>query len=69
MQPVEVTGLDLAFPRRAIELAREARNDGRHPFGALIVNEHGETVTEARNNAVLPIAIPGLVCLDGRMQS
>jgi tRNA(Arg) A34 adenosine deaminase TadA len=58
MEPVGVTGPGIAFLRRAIELAREARNDGRHPFGALIVNEHGETVVEARNNAVLPKGDP-----------
>jgi len=45
---------DLAFLRRAIDLAREAREDGRHPFGALIVDQRGQTVVEARNNAVRP---------------
>ena len=50
----EVTEKDLAFLRQAIDLARSARQDGRHPFGALIVNERGETVVEARNNAVRP---------------
>jgi tRNA(Arg) A34 adenosine deaminase TadA len=50
----DVTEQDLVFLRQAIELAREARKDGRHPFGALIVNERGETVVAARNNAVRP---------------
>ena len=54
----EISERDLKFVRRAIELAREARNDGRHPFGSLIVNERGETVVEARNNAVLPKGDP-----------
>ena len=54
----QVTEHDLIFLRRAIELAREARNDGRHPFGSLIVNEHGETIVEARNNAVRPKGDP-----------
>jgi tRNA(Arg) A34 adenosine deaminase TadA len=49
---------DLIFLRRAIELAREARNDGRHPFGSLIVNARGEVVVEARNNAVRPKGDP-----------
>jgi tRNA(Arg) A34 adenosine deaminase TadA len=49
---------DLKFLRRAIELAREARRDGRHPFGALIVNERGEIIIEARNNAVRPTGDP-----------
>jgi tRNA(Arg) A34 adenosine deaminase TadA len=58
MEANEVSGQDLAFLRRAIELAREARSYGRHPFGALIVNERGETVVEARNNAVRPKGDP-----------
>ena len=36
-----VSEQDLVFLRRAIDLAREARRDGRHPFGALIVNQRG----------------------------
>ncbi len=59
MPPEEaVTEQDLIFLRRAIDLAREARADGRHPFGALIVNEHGETVVAALNNAVRPKGDP-----------
>ena len=54
----QVTEQDLAFLRQAIELARSAREDGRHPFGALIVNERGETVVAARNNAVRPKGDP-----------
>ena len=54
----EVSEKDLAFLRQAIELAREARGDGRHPFGALIVNEFGETVAAALNNAVRPAGDP-----------
>ncbi len=54
----QVIEQDLIFLRQAIELAREARSDGRHPFGALIVNERGETVVAARNNAVRPKGDP-----------
>jgi len=49
---------DLRFLREAIQLALEARRDGRQPFGALIVNEHGERVAAARNNAVRPKGDP-----------
>ena len=49
---------DRVMIRRAIALAVEARNDGRHPFGALIVNQWGEIVVEARNNAVRPKGDP-----------
>jgi tRNA(Arg) A34 adenosine deaminase TadA len=58
MTSEDVTEQDLRFLRRAIELAREARDDGRHPFGSLIVNERGEIVVEARNNAVRPKGEP-----------
>ena len=58
MSNEEVSEKDLAFLRQAIELAREARSDGRHPFGALIVNEFGETVAAALNNAVKPAGDP-----------
>ena len=49
---------DLVFLRRAIELARMARADGRHPFGSLIVNARGEVVVEGLNNAVPPRGDP-----------
>jgi tRNA(Arg) A34 adenosine deaminase TadA len=54
----DLTAQDLVFLRRAIELAREARADGRHPFGCVIVNERGETIVESRNNAVRPKGDP-----------
>jgi tRNA(Arg) A34 adenosine deaminase TadA len=47
-----------AFLRRAIELAREARALGRHPFGSLVVNARGEIVVESHNNAVPPAGDP-----------
>ena len=50
----DISDEDLGFLRRAIELAQEARGQGRHPFGALIVNAMGKVLVEARNNAVRP---------------
>jgi tRNA(Arg) A34 adenosine deaminase TadA len=35
--------------RRALELAREAREHGNHPFGALLVDAEGNVVLEAQN--------------------
>jgi tRNA(Arg) A34 adenosine deaminase TadA len=49
---------DLAFLRRTIELAREARARACHPFGSLIVSSSGEVVVESRNNAVPPAGDP-----------
>ena len=53
-----LTAQELNFLRQAIDVARQARRDGRHPFGALIVDERGETVVAARNNAVRPTGDP-----------
>jgi tRNA(Arg) A34 adenosine deaminase TadA len=52
------TPQDLAYLRRAIVLAAEARAGGRHPFGSLIVDELGEVIVESRNNAVRPAGDP-----------
>jgi tRNA(Arg) A34 adenosine deaminase TadA len=49
---------DLTLLRAAIHLALEARQDARHPFGALIAKENGERVVSARNNAVRPKGDP-----------
>jgi tRNA(Arg) A34 adenosine deaminase TadA len=54
----DVSAEDLGFLRQAIALAAEARELGRHPFGALIVNEHGETIAMGLNNAVRPVGDP-----------
>lgn len=37
---------------RAIELARQAREAGDHPFGSLLVDATGDVVLEARNTVV-----------------
>jgi len=53
-----MTETDLVFLRQAIALAAKARSMGRHPFGSLIVNEHGETICIGLNNAVRPAGDP-----------
>lgn len=40
---------DIKFLRRAIEAAQKSRQKGNHPFGALLVDEHGEVLLEAEN--------------------
>src|SRR5690349_10737757 len=42
------TALDELFLRQAIELARQAREAGNHPFGALLVVD-GTVVLQAQN--------------------
>jgi len=53
-----VTEQDLVFLRQAIDLARAAKAHGAHPFGSLIVDEHGQVIVTARNNAVRPLGDP-----------
>jgi tRNA(Arg) A34 adenosine deaminase TadA len=47
-----VTGADRNHLQRAIELARRARANGNHPFGALLVDAAGTVVAEAENTVV-----------------
>ena len=34
---------------RAVEVARRSREEGNHPFGAIVVDSHGEVVATATN--------------------
>jgi tRNA(Arg) A34 adenosine deaminase TadA len=43
---------DIRFLRASFEIARSARNNGNHPFGALLVDEAGHIVLDAENNVV-----------------
>ncbi len=47
-----VTAADEAWLIRAIELSREARDAGNHPFGSLLVSADGEVLAEALNTVV-----------------
>ena len=40
---------DLQLLRRAIDVARRAREHGNHPFGAVLVDELGNVLLEAEN--------------------
>ncbi|PWH17893.1 MAG: hypothetical protein DDG59_07215 [Anaerolineae bacterium] len=46
--------LDVHLPylHRAVLLARQAREHGNHPFGALLVDEQGNILLEAENTVV-----------------
>jgi len=44
--------VDLSHLRRAIDLARMAREHGNHPFGALLVGAQGELLLEAENSVL-----------------
>jgi tRNA(Arg) A34 adenosine deaminase TadA len=43
---------DLGFLRRAIALAQQARDNGNHPFGALLVDADQRVIFEAQNTVV-----------------
>jgi len=56
--PAGVTELDLRLLRQAIALADESRSRGRHPFAALVADEHGNVVASAGNNSMPPQGDP-----------
>jgi tRNA(Arg) A34 adenosine deaminase TadA len=58
MSTESITEQDLTFLRQAIELAHSARVHGAHPFGCVVVDEHGQVLVTARNNAVRPKGEP-----------
>jgi tRNA(Arg) A34 adenosine deaminase TadA len=52
--PNEQLEVDLRHLRRCIELAGEARAAGQHPFAALVVDDTGQVLVEARNESRPP---------------
>jgi len=44
--------IDLQFLRQAIDVARRARVNGNHPFGALLADEQGNVLLEAENTVI-----------------
>jgi tRNA(Arg) A34 adenosine deaminase TadA len=47
-----LTGSDLDHLRTAVSVARNARNNGNHPFGATLVDDTGSQVLSAENSVV-----------------
>ena len=43
---------DINFIRNSIEVAKKARENGNHPFGAILVDEHGKILLQVENNVV-----------------
>jgi tRNA(Arg) A34 adenosine deaminase TadA len=54
----ELTEVDLLHLRRCIMLASQARDAGQHPFGAMVVDENGQVLAEAQNQARPPDGDP-----------
>jgi tRNA(Arg) A34 adenosine deaminase TadA len=44
---------DIRFLQATFQVARNSRNNGNHPFGALLVSEEGRILMEAENTVVL----------------
>jgi tRNA(Arg) A34 adenosine deaminase TadA len=47
-----MNSIDLDHLRTAIEIARQAREHGNHPFGALLVDEHDQVLLRVENTVV-----------------
>ncbi|MFC5609293.1 nucleoside deaminase [Variovorax soli] len=49
---------ELALLRQTIALSEESKARGRHPFAALVADEHGHIVSQAGNNSMPPEGDP-----------
>ncbi len=47
-----VTETDLKFLHQAIAVSRRSRENGNHPFGAILVSSDGKVLLEAENTVV-----------------
>ncbi len=54
----KLTELDLRLLRQSIALAEESKQNGRHPFAAIVADEHGNIVASAGNNSMPPQGDP-----------
>jgi tRNA(Arg) A34 adenosine deaminase TadA len=55
---IDLNAADLALLQRAIALAQTARDNGKHPFAALVADARGQVIAEAGNNSVPPEGDP-----------
>ncbi len=56
--PAGTTDLDIELLRRAIALSELSRQNGRHPFAALVADRDGNVIAEAGNNSMPPQGDP-----------
>jgi len=54
----ELSARDLELLRESIALSKESKQRGRHPFAALVADEHGNIVVTAGNNSMPPEGDP-----------
>ena len=50
---------DEVLIRRSLEIARQARENGNHPFGALLVSQDNEVLLEAENSVLTARDVTG----------
>lgn len=53
-----ITETDRRLMRAALAVAERAKAAGRHPFGAIVADEHGNIIAEAGNNSMPPQGDP-----------
>ncbi|CAA19074.1 cytosine deaminase [Schizosaccharomyces pombe] len=49
MSSTELSEKDLAYLREAIKVSQQARDEGQHPFGCIIVDENDNVIMSAGN--------------------
>lgn len=54
----ELSELDLDLLRQSIRLSEQSREDGRHPFAALVADATGRIIASAGNNSMPPEGDP-----------
>lgn len=53
-----LSGQDAGFLRQCFALAAQTRQQGRHPFAAIVVDEQGQVAAQAGNNSLPPAGDP-----------
>ncbi|MGX5217485.1 MULTISPECIES: nucleoside deaminase [Pseudomonas] len=53
-----VSTLDLDLLSQSIQLSEESKQRGRHPFAALVADQHGNVIARAGNNSMPPEGDP-----------
>jgi len=54
----DLSELDLDLLRQSIRLSELSRNDGRHPFAAIVADAQGRVIASAGNNSMPPEGDP-----------
>jgi tRNA(Arg) A34 adenosine deaminase TadA len=47
-----MSDIDIAHLKTSISVARRARENGNHPFGAVLVDEHNQVILQAENTVI-----------------